>query len=1270
MADGGASAAATPSFVLDALKHVDPMPGPIWKDRYFAAAIGDSHMSSTELQGHDQKKGGDMAALLAVLAFLAEQTRDGKQEQLAAVGFTDDDRRALDKVIGIVQTAVSLAKAMAAVNTPDQFATFLFQLKSALRNMAPTEKLLLLGGWRNMDGGHSVVHVVERDEQGLYAFSVHNAGKGVQYHPSSVSSHPKTKYLTSLRFSGLSADKMLDDAFWYMLMKMNVSMSDDHRCEVLYDVLLPHLLDCAVGVAIEREAKCNPAAAARQEFRTAQRSEINLLKSSKEAFRFLLREEGVSAAKCKHLSFLMRSQLIDLTARDLSEVETLTEADAKLLRLACQKLARAATKESESVPARLDASGMEEVWAQLQWAESQISAKLAARPSIPLLDMDLKATFEPFAHFGLFRRLESVEPFAGAKAKGKDNDLIDFLALPAKSSDIKHFGDVLKALVCAHSLCERLSAQSTSASYFYRVALIQDFFTHILPRPLPPFRTRKSTVDAAGNTVPPAECLYATAVIDYQTQLQVLNLLLELSKHYVSSAKSVSGHRTFESSHAVVMATIVAVTDAVLRIPACDNTSIVTLVLNGTESRAKPKSKQFASPYNNLASRGLHQTIAQHQATLGRFFGTGAGVPAAASSSGARVLQPSRPGMPTIEVIVSSSSSTASSSSAAASTAPAASTVAGSSSSTAVPSTAVPATGESASSSLSAASSSSADASASAGSSSSTSTDASISATAGAASGTATLDPATQAQLAEAQRLLSEALSQLSKAKETEQSQMAAAAASSSVAPVFFASLQNGRGAELVELSEKLLLTQPSLAQARGEVLEYFASQSEVCTKAIFNLPTKMNCSTYFGKDSPTLELVKTLCQMLGYELNPDQDEKDQSMDDQVSFIEAATWYLTHPKSPFAEHQPELFVYRDIVALYKIMVSQTDHRRSIKVHRWSTADVALKWRVKEVNKARTMIDINIELCGEEAVCMDALPVTSAADASSYITDVAMPTEDDCLHCLTLPSFGDVLSEEDSELLLSYLTAPYIRLPLVLSFFSTKDRVAVLLNADVQNCVESVLFEPRTWVSEYETPAVQSIPAQSRTVLGAPRGLLLNELIHQPFTLLSSLLQMARLALDLNTGDYTSSSRGIILFVVRLLVRVEAYVVFVLDHPDEAFRNQRQPSEEYLRQLQDSRDAMRALMLGPVRTCMLEWLDAAGLAQDLVACCTFHAHLAMLYRGTRTHEWDVHSTSAILQHSAFLRTWVSLGGSDDTHYGDAGYSGARTASSSTSRTTPA
>ena len=48
-----------------------------------------------------------------------------------------------------------------------------------------------------------------------------------------------------------------------------------------------------------------------------------------------------------------------------------------------------------------------------------------------------------------------------------------------------------------------------------------------------------------------------------------------------------------------------------------------------------------------------------------------------------------------------------------------------------------------------------------------------------------------------------------------------------------------------------------------------------------------------------------------------------------------------------------------------------------------------------------------------------------------------------MHLRSLPSFGDALGQQDSELLLSFLTVPYIRLPLVVKFFATEDRVHAL-----------------------------------------------------------------------------------------------------------------------------------------------------------------------------------------------------------------------------------
>jgi len=113
--DAAASAAAPPpTFVLDHLAHVNPLAGAVWRDRFFCAHFGDSHVSNTELMGHDQKKGGDMAALLKVLAFVARQTRDERQDELAQIGVGESQMTALDKAITTVENGSEAAAEEAA----------------------------------------------------------------------------------------------------------------------------------------------------------------------------------------------------------------------------------------------------------------------------------------------------------------------------------------------------------------------------------------------------------------------------------------------------------------------------------------------------------------------------------------------------------------------------------------------------------------------------------------------------------------------------------------------------------------------------------------------------------------------------------------------------------------------------------------------------------------------------------------------------------------------------------------------------------------------------------------------------------------------------------------------------------------------------------------------------------------------------------------------------------------------------------------------------
>ena len=76
----------------------------------------------------------------------------------------------------------------------------------------------------------------------------------------------------------------------------------------------------------------------------------------------------------------------------------------------------------------------------------------------------------------------------------------------------------------------------------------------------------------------------------------------------------------------------------------------------------------------------------------------------------------------------------------------------------------------------------------------------------------------------------------------------------------------------------------------------------------------------------------------------------------------------------------------------------------------------------------------------------------------------MDTEDDILHIRDLPTFDGTLGAKDVELLLQYLTAPYIRIPLVLNFFSVESRLKSLRNVEIQEILDAALFEPGMYIS--------------------------------------------------------------------------------------------------------------------------------------------------------------------------------------------------------------
>lgn len=137
-----------------------------------------------------------------------------------------------------------------------------------------------------------------------------------------------------------------------------------------------------------------------------------------------------------------------------------------------------------------------------------------------------------------------------------------------------------------------------------------------------------------------------------------------------------------------------------------------------------------------------------------------------------------------------------------------------------------------------------------------------------------------------------------------------------------------------------------------------------------------------------------------------------------------------------------------------------------------------------------------------------------------------------LHVRHLPDFDGRLSGHHSELLVSYLTAPYLRIPLVLRLLSDESRVRALASPELQGVLDSVLFEPGQWRPPRRgnrAPCpLEQIPAPFSPTgrgdhLATPHGLLINELTKSPEATFEAVARMMETSVEMDTGRFGSSS---------------------------------------------------------------------------------------------------------------------------------------------------
>ena len=177
-------------------------------------------------------------------------------------------------------------------------------------------------------------------------------------------------------------------------------------------------------------------------------------------------------------------------------------------------------------------------------------------------------------------------------------------------------------------------------------------------------------------------------------------------------------------------------------------------------------------------------------------------------------------------------------------------------------------------------------------------------------------------------------------------------------------------------------------------------------------------------------------------------------------------------------------------------------------------------------------DVEITGFGHRKIGFAEGPLVHSPAQLSTLMGVQMPSEDDVLHADKLPSFGGALSREESEALMGFLTVDYLRVPLVLGFFATGDRLTYLFNPELQRLLRAAIFEAGAWSPPLKPVTVTHVPIRQtatqqrdavqqralnaaiipveQQVLGTATGLLLNELRFSPGASLDPLVKMLTL----------------------------------------------------------------------------------------------------------------------------------------------------------------
>lgn len=293
--------------------------------------------------------GVDNPAALVIASSTPERKSDTMHQILQEYQFTHQERQSLNYVYQLLRTLKYLCSQheLAKKNGPTQILHYIKILKKHLERLQIGETLLVPGG---VDDS-AMLYVVECEEENSYRFSIVNTNinAGLDFHPSSVVETPFSSLLgfqCVVSITNVTTAKILDDAFWGLLLKLMFYASKKNTPDKIYNLLLPYLVDKPLEFLLKESEQAKWSGT---DCRMPQRANISYVTCIHEMVRYVFLRRNVTLQRANDILLCLKTKILVSVKNDLQLVNELGSHEKTVIELCLSELAREFTKNCNDI---------------------------------------------------------------------------------------------------------------------------------------------------------------------------------------------------------------------------------------------------------------------------------------------------------------------------------------------------------------------------------------------------------------------------------------------------------------------------------------------------------------------------------------------------------------------------------------------------------------------------------------------------------------------------------------------------------------------------------------------------------------------------------------------------------------------------------------------------------------------------------------------------------------------------------------------------------